>query len=628
MRGAEVKVVGRIMESDDRTAASIRRLEREALSQVALLVATYLVIVLMVRTSGDGWLARMELLAHRAVVDVVLVLGCATLAYGALGLVPSVRIRSLGFTVFVLCCYVVFAAQLVFFRETGTFFSGTVALYALRNLTELGHLLFASVSNFASAGIVMGMLGVFFVSVAALQRHKWQLWSLLLLLPAVLVLAMQAGAVSRAGMGRALTSESLLVALVQPAYPRTAVSEIPAYTAPAAALAPAPGALPDIVVVVLESTRAISVPPYESGSGPRALMPNLAALAREARVFKRAYTTTSHTSKALVGIFCGVHPYPEMAVIESRERGLPADCLPAVLGRAGYRSLFMQSATEHFENRRGLVANMGFQSMLFKEQIREGYVNSGYFGLDEAALAPRFAEWWATHGDAPRFAAILTSMTHHPYQEIGKPAPSGAEDQRQAYLNVLAYTDGVLGEIIGTIKASGRAGNTILIVTGDHGESFGEHGPRQHDSVPFEEVTRVPMLLWDGGGRLEVGEDASLRQHTDLYPTLIRLAGGTVTGGPGIELFDGSGHAEITTSCWYANACMTKLTDQKKWVYFPSTGQVHAFDLERDPDELHNIAGHYPAGALQDAAMFLLRHEASVKRYYEQNGSSLADTMR
>ena len=150
-------------------------------------------------------------------------------------------------------------------------------------------------------------------------------------------------------------------------------------------------------------------------------MPVLASWARRGVVFNNAYTTTSHTSKALVGIFCGIHPYPEMPIIESQPGRMPVTCLPRVLADAGYRTLFIQSATGEFEGRPGLIANLGFEGALYKEQIEEGYLPVGYFGLDEMAIPPKVGEWWSRHGGRPKFLAVLTSMTHHPYQQVGKP---------------------------------------------------------------------------------------------------------------------------------------------------------------------------------------------------------------
>ncbi|WP_372015823.1 sulfatase [Pseudoxanthomonas sp. 10H] len=597
---------------------------REALGLAGSVLTAYLLVATWVR-GGDGSLPeRIAQASARSLVDVVLFLLGAGVSYGVLAVLPvPSRARLWAFRAVAGAGALLLAAQLLFHRETGMFFSGDVAAYALSNIGELSKVLSGSASNLASLLIVALFAAAFALPLLLRDRAAWAGAMLPLLMVPLLVVVAQAGALNREGEGRVLAGHSAFVALLRPPYPEAAGGEIPAYAAPEVPPLPAAGSdAPNIVLVVLESTRAISVPPFDSGSGPRANMPHLQALAARSRVFTRAYTTTSHTSKALTGILCGIHPYPEMRIVESREGGIPAPCLPGLLGQAGYRTLFIQSATGKFENRPGLVANAGFEAGLYKEQIAEGYAGSGYFGLDEGAIPPQFTRWWSAHPRTPKFATILTSMTHHPYQELGKAAAADDAGQRQAYLNVLEYTDQVLQRIIDAIEASGEAGNTVLVVTGDHGESFGEHGPRQHDSVPFEEVTRVPLLVRDGRDRLPTGTDDALRQHLDLLPTLVGIAGGRVEGGPGRDLFDAAGHAQVVTSCWYAGACMATLTPTLKWVYAPSQRKLLAFDLAADPDEASDVSGRYSPAERQEVAMAMLRHQESIRRFFDGRAAS------
>jgi len=585
---------------------------------MAFLTSGYMLWSFIGRTSGSFG-ERMMLLASRVLIDVVLVAFVLGIVYAmAAMLVRSVRWRLILVRLSVATAYVVLLAQMLFHGETGMFFSGDVALYALSHMGELSSVLAGSAATPSSGLIVVLVIVVFVAPMLLRGRRFWAMVAVPLLLPALVVLISQLGVANMEGAGRRLAADSAFVALLQPPYPDVAGGSIPVYEPPVA-VHPADTSVdpPDIVLVVLESTRAISVPPFDSGRGPRADMPILRELAGRSRIFTRTYTTTSHTSKALVGMLCGVHPHPDMPIVEARPDGIPGACLPRLLVQGGYSTLFIQSATEKFENRPELVSNAGFQAGLYKEQIADGHASSGYFGLDEAAIPPRFAEWWNAQGEAPRFATLLTSMTHHPYQEVGKPAPADAAGQLQGYLNVLNYTDGMLGQVLDVIAASGRAGNTILIVTGDHGESFGEHGPRQHDSVPFEEVTRVPLLVWDGRGILPTGTDTELRQHVDLMPTVLRLAGGHIESGPGRDLFDVTGHPRVITSCWYAGACMSKVTPALKWIYAPASRQLLAFDLAVDPDELNDISGTYPLAVRQDVAMELLRHQESVRRFHD-----------
>jgi hypothetical protein len=597
---------------------------QEAVAHLVVLLAAYLAWTLAFRSGSGGMSERLLLLSRRSLVDVVLIGVTFGLVYGVLATLvrsPSIRVwtmrlLSAGF-------YALLLAQALFNKETGMFFSGQVALYALRNIAGLSEVLAGAAVNISSIVLVAGAFVFLVVPLLLRNLQAWKLVVIPLLAPVLVVLALQVGQSGAPGSGRQMASDSALVSLLQAPYPEQAGGLIPPYPVPQVVpLPPLAESAPNILLVVLESTRAISVPPFDSGSGRRAEMPTLLAMSGESRVFKRAYTTTSHTSKALVGILCGIHPYPEMPIIESREGGIPVQCLPRILAGAGYQTLFIQSATERFENRPGLIRNAGFEHALFKEQIGEGYLGSGYFGLDEAAIPPQVARWWSAAAGSPKFVTVLTSMTHHPYQELGKAPPGEDGAQLDAYLNVLSYTDRMLHKLMEDLQASGEASNTIVIVTGDHGESFGEHGPRQHDSVPFEEVTRVPLLVWDGRGLLPTGEDWGLRQHIDILPTVLGIvAGGRPDSRQAGGLFGPEARSSLITNCWYASACLTKVTPEFKWIYSPASRRLLAFDLEVDPDERDDVSGAKSQSYRQAVAMELLQHQESLRRFYVDRAS-------
>jgi lipoteichoic acid synthase len=63
---------------------------------------------------------------------------------------------------------------------------------------------------------------------------------------------------------------------------------------------------------------------------------------QESIVYDQVYTTVSHTSKALVGILCGMYPILRMEPYESGPNQLPLVCLPHILKPQGYRTAFMR----------------------------------------------------------------------------------------------------------------------------------------------------------------------------------------------------------------------------------------------------------------------------------------------
>ncbi len=94
----------------------------------------------------------------------------------------------------------------------------------------------------------------------------------------------------------------------------------------------------------------------------------------------------------------------------------------------------------------------------------------------------------------------------------------------QSYLACITFVDTEIGKLLDGLKAAGRWEDTIIIVTSDHGQNFGEKRNWRKMCL-WEESTRVPLLIrvpGQGGAGRQIGEAVSL---LDLYPTLMDLAG-------------------------------------------------------------------------------------------------------
>ncbi|MBW2282130.1 MAG: sulfatase, partial [Deltaproteobacteria bacterium] len=113
-------------------------------------------------------------------------------------------------------------------------------------------------------------------------------------------------------------------------------------------------------------------------------------------------------------------------------------------------------------------------------------------------------------------------------QRIAKDLRAGVPEAQQAnawvralYDREVRYVDRVLGELLEQVDRSGRP--TVVLLTSDHGEQFGDHGYMAHGDSLYEAALRVPFVLAGQGvaaGRLE--HPAHL---LDVAPTLLGLAG-------------------------------------------------------------------------------------------------------
>ncbi len=175
---------------------------------------------------------------------------------------------------------------------------------------------------------------------------------------------------------------------------------------------------------------------------------------------------------------------------------------------------------------------------------------------------------------------------------------------QRARAGALAAVDEGVAEIIGALRASGTAGNTLVVFTSDNGYLMGEHR-YQGKILGYDESVRVPLLM--AGLDLPRGvKDAQTGAMIDLAPTFAELAGATplvevdglpltVRTGPGAAELDErtlliqAGTANLKkfpTGWWFRGVRTSRYT----YVRYDRDGFVELYDRDRDPYELRNLA--------------------------------------
>ena len=154
------------------------------------------------------------------------------------------------------------------------------------------------------------------------------------------------------------------------------------------------------------------------------------------------------------------------------------------------------------------------------------------------------------------------------------------------YDRSLLYLDSQVTRFLEALQRLGLFEDTVVIVTADHGESFGEHGYFRHDRHLYDEVIRVPLYLKPSGVRRET-VSADPIAATEIFPLALRELGLEDDARPA---HDG------TIAEWYRFA--EERRDEKRidrdlivWLegsvkfIASSKGEVEAYDLLRDPRE-------------------------------------------
>jgi len=384
------------------------------------------------------------------------------------------------------------------------------------------------------------------------------------------------------------------------------------------ALAATAGGAPlNVVIVLLESTRAISVQPW--GTVPT--MPTLAALAKESLVAARAYTVVPHTSKALVATLCGIDPSHSLDALELRT-GMLTRCLPALLDGAGYRTAFFQSADPYFEGREEVAHAMGFES--FSGATRKtagGYERANFVGFEDDVMLEPSRRWLAANPTVPKLAVYLTVAPHHecfPLQRYGR-VSFDARGPVNDYLNNVREEDFFLKNLFDQYKSLGLYDNTLFVILGDHGEAFGEHGRRTHDGVPYEETLRIPLLIHDPTGqRFPPGTLRTPVSELDLVPSLLDALGYRITAGKlsGVTFAQRTASGPLFASCFGERDCLVELRGSRKLITFYGRRPDELYDLSLDPNETTNLSGPSTEAEMKAMREELARWEQRVRILY------------
>jgi choline-sulfatase len=128
--------------------------------------------------------------------------------------------------------------------------------------------------------------------------------------------------------------------------------------------------------------------------------------------------------------------------------------------------------------------------------------------------------WLSEQPRSPFFIWIHLYDPHDPYQP---PSPFSDQYKAKPYDGEIAYADRELGRFMELLKEAGYYDNTLVVLTGDHGESFGEHKEWTHGYFIYDTTILVPLIIKPVKkgmvGRV-VAEQVSL---VDVAPTILQL---------------------------------------------------------------------------------------------------------
>lgn len=270
---------------------------------------------------------------------------------------------------------------------------------------------------------------------------------------------------------------------------------------------------PIILVISLDAIRADTV--YSKKYDAR--FPTMVKLRDSSVDFTMARANGSQTVYSLTTMFTGtyfsqqywvVHPkFPDAFPQEDK-----TPRFPKFLADVGFATVTV-SASFFFNNEFGLMGGM-------TEEIytKDPETNKSDPYAHGALVINDIIGRLKKQGAGPLFLYSHILDAHAPYN---RGTAQGSEFER--YIGEMEYTDRELARLLQVIQELGLASRTTLILTSDHGESFGEHGARTHGVNLYEELIRVPLFISIPGIKpRKVTTPVSL---ADIGPTILDLVG-------------------------------------------------------------------------------------------------------
>ncbi len=343
----------------------------------------------------------------------------------------------------------------------------------------------------------------------------------------------------------------------------------------------------NVLLITVDTLRADRVSCYSS---EHVQTPNMDRLAKKGIVFTRAFshnptTLPAHTNM-LLGLTPLYHGVRENTNFVVRDEFVT---LAERLKESGYSTgAFIGGYPLH--SRFGLAQGFDIYDEGY-ERVQFMKFSAGERKAEE--VIGRALEWLERQGSA-WFCWVHCFDPHDPYEP---PEPFLGQFEDRLYDGEVAYVDRELGRLLDLLEKKGMFEKTLIIFTGDHGESLGQHGEMTHGFLANNTTVWIPLILsYPGSKASRVDRYVS---HIDIFPTvcdILHIEKPDVL--QGISLLSGmQGRTPPGRTIYFESLypyysrgwapIKGYIQDGMKYIQSPIP---ELYDLKTDFDEAHNLA--------------------------------------
>ena len=336
----------------------------------------------------------------------------------------------------------------------------------------------------------------------------------------------------------------------------------------------------------------------------------LSRIARDGLQYTRAHSTSSWTRPAAASLLTGVlsSDHAVYSLADPIRDGIPL--LQEALQEAGYETVAV-SSNPNILPRWGF--GRGFERFLDVKGV------PGEFDPQVPSLKEQILAVVDEKRDRPLFLYVHDNGPHHPYLAppdlrarygaadapseamflAADPKPEHIESAQRLHVAAVHLATRRLAALLGALDEQGRYDDALVVVVGDHGEEFGEHGRVHHAQTLYQEVLQVPLFV--KAPRVSPAEVTRSVSLTEVAPSVLGWLGlpaPDVWAGRSLPVSDEEASVDGKDDTLFAELeCLGHSAGAAidwPWKYVRQGPDEMLFDLERDPGERRSLSAEEP----------------------------------
>ncbi len=390
----------------------------------------------------------------------------------------------------------------------------------------------------------------------------------------------------------------------------------------------------NVILIIIDTLRADHLGCY---GYKKSTSPHMDALAKEGFLFKNCYTQASWTKPSTASILTSLYPPIHQTISDGSALPDEIVTLAEILKKQGYltygytanpnlKTIFnFDQGFDFYDDYLmrdklycAAMRNFLFNFPLFKMVIKKTF---SFRDRDNIKLAnDRIIPWLEEYKGNNFFMYLHYMDPHDPY------SPPGPYDKMFSYVkddinskNISLYdgeirfADEYIGRLFEKLKALGVYDKTLIVITSDHGEAFGDHNDQIHGHTVYNELLKVPLIIKYPSSKKPNMKIKKQVQSIDILPSILDILNitykGHLSGASLSALMENNGNDDFgeyiyVSNNYYGIYVLEALVKNNHWKYIyteksslrniKEVGHEELYNLIKDPLELNNIIKQHP----------------------------------